>query len=74
SPTPGATRTDPTAPGIDPGADARAASVLERLPELTRALADKDIPRARALGAEFWRLLRPVDGPAPENRSIHEAR
>ncbi|XKK42369.1 hypothetical protein HFP72_03645 [Nocardiopsis sp. ARC36] len=74
SPTPGTTRTDPTAPGIDPGADARAASVLDRLPELTRALADKDIPRARTLGAEFWRLLRPVDGPAPENRSIHEAR
>ncbi|WP_317847025.1 ADP-ribosyltransferase, partial [Nocardiopsis deserti] len=74
SDSPQETRTDPTASGIDPGADARAASVLDRLPELTRALADKDIPRARTLGAEFWRLLRPVDGPAPENRSIREAR
>ncbi|WP_047869813.1 ADP-ribosyltransferase [Nocardiopsis sp. RV163] len=74
SDTPGQTRTDPTAPGIDPRADARAASVLDRLPELTRALADKDLPGARTLGADFWRLLRPVDGPAPENHSIREAR
>ncbi|ASU59010.1 hypothetical protein CGQ36_16195 [Nocardiopsis dassonvillei] len=74
SPTPAQTRTDPAVSGIDPRADARAASVLDRLPELTRALADKDIPRARALGAEFWRSLRPVDGPVPENRSIREAR
>ncbi|MCP3017090.1 hypothetical protein NGM33_27540, partial [Nocardiopsis dassonvillei] len=74
SPTPAQTRTDPASSGIDPRADARAASVLDRLPELTRALADKDIPRARALGAEFWRQLRPVDGPVPENRSIREAR
>ncbi|APC34958.1 hypothetical protein A9R04_09780 [Nocardiopsis dassonvillei] len=73
SDTPAKTRTDPAVSGIDPRADARAASVLDRLPELTRALADKDIPRARALGAEFWRSLRPVDGPAPENRSIREA-
>ncbi|PDP87317.1 hypothetical protein CQJ94_12590 [Glycomyces fuscus] len=72
--TPGETRTGPTDSGIDPRDDARAASVLDRLPELTRALADKDVPRARALGAEFWRLLRPVGGPAPENRSIREAR
>ncbi|MFE6390299.1 hypothetical protein, partial [Nocardiopsis dassonvillei] len=43
SPTPAQTRTDPTVSGIDPRADARAASVLDRLPELTRALADKDI-------------------------------
>ncbi|MFF8764080.1 ADP-ribosyltransferase [Nocardiopsis dassonvillei] len=74
SPTPAQTRTDPAVSGIDPRADARAASVLDRLPELTRALADKDIPRARALGAEFWRSLRPVDSPVPENRSIREAR
>ncbi|WDZ90774.1 ADP-ribosyltransferase [Nocardiopsis sp. HUAS JQ3] len=72
--TPGKAPTDPTASGIDPRADARAASVLDRLPELTRALADNDIPGARALGAEFWRQLRPVEGPDPENRSIHEAR
>ncbi|PDP87488.1 hypothetical protein CQJ94_11595, partial [Glycomyces fuscus] len=72
--TPGETRTDPADSGIDPRADARAASVLDRLPELTRALADNDIRGARALGADFWRLLRPVDGPAPENRSIREAR
>ncbi|MEV6819996.1 ADP-ribosyltransferase [Nocardiopsis dassonvillei] len=72
--TPGETRTDPTPSGIDPRADARAASVLDRLPELTRALADRDIPRARALGAEFWRSLRPVGDPALENRSIRDAR
>ncbi|MFE1470728.1 ADP-ribosyltransferase [Nocardiopsis dassonvillei] len=74
SPTPAKTRTDPAVSGIDPRADARAASVLDRLPELTRALADNDVPRARALGAEFWRSLRPVGGPVPENRSIREAR
>ncbi|MDE3721919.1 ADP-ribosyltransferase [Nocardiopsis sp. N85] len=74
SDTPGKAGTDPTASGTDPSADARAASVLSRLPELTRALADNDIPGARALGAEFWRLLRPAGGPAPENRSVREAR
>ncbi|MFJ9558402.1 ADP-ribosyltransferase [Nocardiopsis sp. NPDC101807] len=63
-----------TTPATDPEADARAAAVLDRLPELTRALADKDIPRARALGAEFWRLLGPGQGPDPQNRSVREAR
>ncbi|MFJ9552529.1 ADP-ribosyltransferase [Nocardiopsis sp. NPDC101807] len=71
SPTPAHPRTTPT---TDPEADARAAAVLDRLPELTRALADKDIPRARALGAEFWRLLGPGQGPDPQNRSVREAR
>ncbi len=72
--TPGEARTVPAAPGTDPRADARAASVLNRLPELTSALEAGDAPRARALGAEFWRLLGPVGGPAAENRSVREAR